>query len=220
MDTGLGNKLNEKQNKIYGVSEQWNIHKSLELLKLSSEQIDIVILTHCDYDHSGGLVQFKNNNLELTFPKAKIIVQKREWEDVKKPNKRAAHSFWEINFKGIEESGNIELVDGNKEILEGITVEYTGGHNRGHQIVKIESENEYAYHLGDLLPSHAHFNPLWVAAYDSYPLEVIELKERYLGEVIKNNAWVLFYHDPLYKACKFDEKGNIISSIERERRKE
>lgn len=215
IDTGLGNKLTEKQIKIYGVIKEWNILKSLEMLKLSAHQVDYVILTHCDYDHSGGLVQQKNNQLELTFPNAQIFLQKKEWEDVKNPNRRAKHTFWDINFVGIEESQKLQLVEGKFKITEGIFVEHTGGHNRGHQIVKIENENESAYHLGDLLPSHAHFNPLWVAAYDNYPLEVIELKEKYLKEVVEKKIWVLFYHDPKYCACKFDEKGNILEKLER-----
>ena len=215
IDTGLGNKLTEKQINIYGVIKPWNIHKSLEMAGVSPEEIDFVILTHCDYDHCGGVVQYKNNKTELTFPNAQIILQKKEWEDVKNPNKRAKHSFWEINFIGVEESGKLHLVDGNSEICDGIFVEYSGGHNRGHQIVKIVTGNEIAYHLGDILPSHAHFNPLWVAAYDSYPLEVIELKEKYLKEAVEKKIWVLFYHDPKYCACKFDEKGNVIEKIER-----
>lgn len=215
IDTGLGNKLTDKQKKIYGVLREWNIHSSLKNIGLSPDEIDLLILTHCDYDHIGGVVEFKGEELQPTFPNAKIILQKKEWEDFKNPNKRAAHSFWEINLKGVEESGNLELVEGKKEIIEGIFVEYTGGHNRGHQIVKITSKGETAYHLADILPSHAHFNPLWVMAYDSYPLEVIELKERYLKEILEKNAWVLFYHDPLFKACRFDEKGNIVEAIER-----
>ncbi|MFB3851816.1 MAG: MBL fold metallo-hydrolase [Acidobacteriota bacterium] len=219
IDTGLGNKLTEKQKKIYGILQPWDIHQSLEQIGLNAEKIDYVILTHCDYDHVGGLVQYdKNGELEPTFPNAKIFLQRKEWEDVKNPNKRAAHSFWEINFKGVEESGNLELIDGNSELLKGVFVEYTGGHNRGHQIVKIISGNEVAFHLGDILPSHAHFNPLWVAAYDSYPLDVIELKEKYLSEIVEKQCWVLFYHDPHIMACKFNEKGDTLFSKERERR--
>jgi glyoxylase-like metal-dependent hydrolase (beta-lactamase superfamily II) len=77
----------------------------------------------------------------------------------------------------VKDSKNLELVDGTAEVVKGITVSHTGGHNRGHQIVMLESACQTALHLADLLPTHAHFNPLWVMAYDNYPLDAIEQKE-------------------------------------------
>jgi glyoxylase-like metal-dependent hydrolase (beta-lactamase superfamily II) len=208
IETGLGNKLTEKQAKMFNLRSGWSVPASLEGHGLKTSDITLVFLTHCDYDHAGGLITDKSGELVQTFPNAKIVVQKIEWEDVKKPNRRSIHSFWEINFTGIEESGKLLLVDGEREIVPGITVRHTGGHNRGHQIIKITSRGETAMHLGDLLASHAHYNPLWVMAYDNYPMDVIEQKEKLEAEAIKENAWITFYHDPQIKACKFDEKGN------------
>jgi glyoxylase-like metal-dependent hydrolase (beta-lactamase superfamily II) len=85
-----------------------------------------------------------------------------------------------------------------------------GGHNRGHQIVRIESQGRVALHLADLLRTHAHFNPPWVMAYDNFPLEAITQKETWEIRGIEENAWFTFYHDPFVFACKFDEQGNVI----------
>ncbi len=213
IETGLGNKLTEKQRKIFNQKDEWRILDDLRMVGLSADDIDYVILTHCDFDHSGGLVSRKGDDLTLTFPRARYLIQKKEWEDVKKPNKRSAHTFWPVNFEGIEESGNLSLVDGEMEVLPGVALSYTGGHNRGHQIVRIESEGECALHLGDLLPTHVHFNPLWVMAYDNYPLEVIDLKERLEEEGISREAWFTFYHDPFVRACRFNEKGEVIEEV-------
>jgi len=46
----------------------------------------------------------------------------------------------------------------------------------------LESKGEKALHLGDLLPTHAHANPLWVMAYDNYPMESIALKEQWIKQ--------------------------------------
>ncbi len=213
IETGLGNKLTEKQQKIFNVTEQWQVPEDLKKLGLYREDIDFVILTHCDFDHAGGILMKEEDNLTLTFPKAKHIIQKREWEDVKAPNRRSAHTFWPINFEGLQESGQLELVDGEAELCPGIRVIHTGGHNNGHQIVWIEDAGEAALHLADLLPTHAHFNPLWVMAYDNFPLEVISLKEQLEKEGIEKNAWFTFYHDPFMKACRFNEKGEIVQKI-------
>lgn len=213
IETGLGNKLTDKQKKIFGLKEDWQIIEDLHTLGIKPEDIKYIILTHCDFDHAGGLLMKTDETLKPTFPEAKYIIQKREWEDVKNPNKRSKHTFWSINFEGIEENGNLTLIDGNHELLPGIKLQYTGGHNRGHQIVWIESNGQTAIHLGDLLPTHVHFNPLWVMAYDNYPLEVIELKEKYEKAGIEKGAWFLFYHDPFLRACRFNEKGEVLEKI-------
>jgi glyoxylase-like metal-dependent hydrolase (beta-lactamase superfamily II) len=103
---------------------------------------------------------------------------------------------------------------GNFEITKGVNVFLTGGHNRGHQIVRIESEREIAYHLVDLLPAHVHYNPLWIMAIDNFPLDVISQKEIYEKRALDEKTWFIFYHDPFYVACKYDEDGEVVEKIE------
>lgn len=208
IETGLGNKLSDKQKQIFRVREQWDIPAELNRLGLSREDIDMVILTHFDFDHAGGLImQTESGTLEPTFPNAKIVLQKREWHDVLTPNKRSINTYWPINYAALKESSNIQLVDGTEEVAPGVRVIHTGGHNQGHQIIRLESNGVVAYHLADLLPTHAHFNPLWIMAYDNYPLDAIAQKEEWENQGIKENAWFTFYHDPFVLACRFDEKG-------------
>lgn len=214
IDTGIGNKLTEKQVKIHGIKDNWDLPASLRKHGITAEEIDTVILTHCDYDHAGGLLTEREGEIIPTFPNARVVMQRIEWEDVNHPNRRSVHTFWEINFRGLPESGKLELVEGENEIVSGISVRHTGGHNRGHQIVRIESGGETAYHLGDLLPSHVHFNPLWVMSYDNYPMDVIDQKEKLEKEAMDESAWFLFYHDPKVMACKFGEKGVLLDKIE------
>lgn len=211
IESGLGNKLTDKQRKIFRVRKEWHILEDLSALGIKREDIDFVILTHYDFDHAGGVVMTdENGELRLSFPGAKHLIQKHEWEDVLNPNKRSINTFWQINYEVLKGSDNLELIDGTVEVTNGVKVMLTGGHNRGHQIARMESGGKIAVHLGDLLPTHAHFNPLWIMAYDNFPLESIRLKDELENEGIKENAWFTFYHDPFVLACRFDEKGNII----------
>jgi len=215
IDTGIGNKFSEKQQKIFRIKQPWAVPEELKKLGLTRNNIDIVILTHCDFDHAGGIVMFNDRGTpELTFPRARHIIQQREWYDVLHPNIRSQHTYWSNNFTGLEESGLLELVDGNAEITRGITVQHTGGHTRGYQLVEIHgSKGSCAVHLGDLLPTHAHTNPLWIMAYDNFPMEVIDIKQKLIPFYRQQKCWFTFYHDRYMTACRLDEKGKVTAQI-------
>ncbi|MDO8947184.1 MAG: MBL fold metallo-hydrolase [Desulfocapsaceae bacterium] len=207
VDSGLGNKLTPKQQSIFKTTD-WLLLSQLAHLGISRQDIDLVILTHCDFDHAGGVVMVgEDGREEVTFPAATHLIQESEWQDVASPCRRAQESYWPINFNELKKNGQIQFVHGDRELCPEVRVRHTGGHTRGHQLVEISSQGETAVHLGDLFPTHAHANPLWVMAYDNFPLEVIACKERYFAEYRKLDAWFTFYHDPLVKACKLGDKG-------------
>ncbi|MDO9041682.1 MAG: MBL fold metallo-hydrolase [Desulfocapsaceae bacterium] len=210
VDSGLGNKLTPKEQAIFKTSP-WRLLTQLASLGLSRQDIDMVILTHGDFDHAGGVVMVgEQGREEVTFPAATHLIQEAEWPDVISPGRRAQESYWPINYNELIKSGKIHFVQGIYQVCPEVRVCLTSGHTLGHQLVEIASQGETAVHLGDLFPTHAHVNPLWVMAYDNFPLEVIACKERYLTEYRKRDAWFTFYHDPLVKACKLGDKGRFI----------
>ncbi|HIJ79914.1 MAG: MBL fold metallo-hydrolase [Desulfobulbaceae bacterium] len=210
IETGLGNKLTAKQQQIFRLRREWDIPAELERLGLSRQQIDHVILTHCDFDHAGGITMLDGQErLELTFPNALHHMQRDEWEDVCAPNSRAASSYWPINFEGLVPGANLQLADGDYQVAAGVEVFKTGGHTRGHQGVRLCSQGETALHLGDLLPTAAYSNPLWVTAYDNFPLDSVAAKEAILPGAFARKIWFLFYHEPRTLACRFGEDGEV-----------
>ncbi|GAB4334080.1 MAG: MBL fold metallo-hydrolase [Desulfobulbaceae bacterium] len=214
VDTGLGNKLTPKQEQIFRVREPWDVPADLERHGLRREDIDYVLLTHGDFDHAGGVVMLDDDaKPELTFPRAKHIIQAVEWHDINHPNSRAAHTYWPINFTGLKSGANLVTVKGDREIVPGVTVRLTGGHTRGHQIVEIRGSRGNAVHLGDVLPTHTHANPLWIMAYDNFPLDLIEQKENLLPRYREQDFWFTFYHDPFMKACRLDDDGNPVDPL-------
>jgi glyoxylase-like metal-dependent hydrolase (beta-lactamase superfamily II) len=214
IDTGLGNKLTEKQKGIFRVRREWDILAGLARFGLSRESISKVILTHGDFDHAGGMTMLNDTGaLELTFPAAMHYLQRQEWEDVLAPNRRSASAYWPENFAGLVEGKNLLLIDDESEVTPGIRLVRTGGHTRGHQAVWLESAGKAALHLGDLLPMPAYGNPLWITAYDNFPLDSIAAKEELLAQALGKDAWLLFYHDPHILACKLDGEGAVRESL-------
>ena len=210
IDTGIGNKLSPKQLSIFQVTSPWSVITDLDELGLSRKDIDLVLLTHCDFDHAGGIVMHNSNGEEeLSFPNGVHYVQQQEWEDVEHPNRRALSTYWPENFSLLKSEGKLKVITGDLEVCPGVKLRHTGGHTRGHQLIELQSNGETAVHLGDLYPTHAHTNPLWIMAYDNFPLQVIDRKEEYFDYYQKRDSWFTFYHDPVVKACKLDKRGKI-----------
>lgn len=217
IDTGLGNKLNTKQRRNFLVEEEWAIDDDLAALGLTANDIDIVILTHLDWDHASGGTRRTgghsapegDDSIVPTFGRARYVVQQREWEAALNPTSRTQHGYWRENWAPLRDAGQVELVDGDVEIVPGVRLYLTGGHTHGHQIVHIESAGETLLHLADILPTHAHINPLWVMGYDNFPLTSIAEKERWLPQAQADGWWLSFYHDPFLLAATVGRDGRV-----------
>ncbi|MGC5326673.1 YtnP family quorum-quenching lactonase [Brevibacillus sp. SYSU BS000544] len=213
IESGMGrNRLTDKQKRNFGLAEESRVEESLAKLGLSPDDIDYVLMTHMHYDHANGLVSKEGEQLFSTFSKATIYVQEQEWEEMRNPNIRSRNTYWEENWRPIEQQ---VVTFGEKlTVLPGIELHHTGGHSQGHSIVKLESEGEILLHLADILPTHAHQNSLWVMAYDDYPMASIFAKEKWIKDGIQAGAWFSFYHDAVYRAVKWNEQNEIVEKME------
>ncbi|MFC4183230.1 YtnP family quorum-quenching lactonase [Saccharococcus thermophilus] len=214
IESGIGNgKLSDKQKRNFGVTEESALEQSLHELGLTTDDIDIVMVTHMHFDHACGLTKWEGDRLVPTFPRAQIITSQVEWDEMRHPNIRSRNTYWKENWEPIVEQ--VVPFEKEKEVANGIKMVYTGGHSDGHSIIVMESDGEMAIHMADLLGTHAHQNVLWVMAYDDYPMTSIFAKQKWIPYAIEKQAWFTFYHDAYYRALKWDENGNITAHVKR-----
>ncbi|MFL5560108.1 MAG: MBL fold metallo-hydrolase [Gemmatimonadaceae bacterium] len=201
IDTGLGNKENEKFLDIYGVENQGaNGRTALEdgLAQLGVRPIDIglVINTHLHFDHGGGNTwRDESGTISPTFPNARYVVQRGEFEYATHTNERTAASYFNPNFVPLRDAGVLDLIDGEQEIVRGIRVIASPGHVPFHQSVIVESEDATALFLGDLVPTAAHLPLPWIMGYDVEPLVTLESKRRILARAADAEWLLVFEHD-------------------------
>lgn len=209
IDTSLGlDKMNEKAQRNQGVIEEGNLRGSLEELGLTAEDIDVVMMTHMHNDHAGGLTHLKDDKLTSTFPNAIIYISEKEWEDVQHPSDRTRNTYLKENWEPIQEQ--VRTFKESIEIAPGITMEHTGGHSRGHSIIRFEQNGETVLHMADLLMNFVQSNPLWVGAVDDYPMDSVAQKKVFFKEAFENHYRFLFYHDPFYRVVEYTEDGKNI----------
>jgi glyoxylase-like metal-dependent hydrolase (beta-lactamase superfamily II) len=206
IDTGIGNKGDEKFCDIYGVDRKPSIEESLAKMALSPKDIQIVINTHFHFDHAGGnTTRLQDGRIVPTFPNAEYYVQRDEWHCAMRPNERTQRSYLIENYDILAKLDRLNLLDGDAEILPGIRVMKTPGHTEHHQSVIVQSEGETVCFLGDLIPTRSHLPLPYIMAYDLFPLTSLETKRRLLDQAHEEGWWLFFQHDPQARMGQLDK---------------
>jgi glyoxylase-like metal-dependent hydrolase (beta-lactamase superfamily II) len=216
IDTGIGNKQDDKFFSHYHLHGNDNLEKSLNNAGYSRDDITDVILTHLHFDHCGGAVHWKNkerNILEPYFKNAIYWSNKEHWNWANQPNYRERASFLKENISPIEESGQLKFIERNgqfsKSILPNIDVFFADGHTESQIIPIINYKNESIAFMADLLPSVGHIPLPYVMGYDTRPLKTLEEKSFFLNFAFENDYVLFLEHDPINETCKLkkSEKG-------------
>jgi glyoxylase-like metal-dependent hydrolase (beta-lactamase superfamily II) len=199
VDTGIGNKEDDRFREIYGVEnegEPTRLEDAIRAAGFAPDDIDIVLLTHLHFDHAGGAtVRGVDGTVSPAFPGARHVVQRGELDFAASPSERVRASYLERNLAPLTRAGIWSLVEGEAEITRGVRVLPTPGHTPYHQSVLVESDGETACYLADACPTVAHIPLPWIMGYDLEPLVSLETK-RALWRRARDEDWLLvFEHD-------------------------
>jgi glyoxylase-like metal-dependent hydrolase (beta-lactamase superfamily II) len=197
VDTGIGDRLEEKDCSIYHPERGAGLAGALALIGLAPDDVTTVILSHLHFDHCGGLIRRTDGGHTPAFPRARHIIQRREWDvALHPPDARQAAAYRHAPECLAPLAGDrLHLIDGLATITPAVRVYPSGGHTPAHQCVIVESGGQGLVHLADLAPTTSHLRPTWVAAYDLDPLQVLEARQCLLHEIMTKGWWVSFDHD-------------------------
>ncbi len=233
VDTGVGRKYGSKFDEMFNVDNSDNLPDSLRRAGYAPEDITIVVQTHLHFDHCGWATRLDSRGRTVpTFPKARYVVQAQEWQDAVTPNRRTRGSYRPDDFLPLQAAGQLELVEGDIELVPGVSLVRTGGHTRGHQIVLIQTKAEArnqnaegrstdpqsqnpgprttppaAVFWGDLVPTTSHIDVPYIMGYDTFPLATMEQKEKLVARAAAE-AWLCFFeHDPEFACGRIERDG-------------
>jgi len=204
IDTGVGNKENERFREIYGIENAsrsghgpTQLEDAIVKAGHSPDDVDIVIDTHLHFDHAGGNTHFDaEGHVKVSFPRAKYIVQQGERDFAHLRNERISASYLPHNFDPVEAAGQYRFVHGDSVVVPGVKVVPTPGHTPYHQSVVLESAGRTACYLADLVPTTAHLPLPWIMGYDVEPLVTLETKRGLLARAKREEWLLIFEHDP------------------------
>lgn len=209
VDDGAGARWDGKHRERYGLQASSTLAGQLQALGLGPADITDVVLTHLHFDHAGGTTVEGGAGPALAFPNATYHLQRRHWKWAHQPSDRDAGSFRPEDFRALESSGRLHLLEGATELYPGLHLFSSEGHTVGLQLVRLETDEGTLAFVGDLIPTTAHLRAPWLAAYDLYPLTAIEEKKQLLAQAIEER-WLLFFeHDPSVACCTVKEHGGF-----------
>ena len=201
IETGLGNKEDEKFRSIYGVDNAGTpdrLHDAMREAGFSPDDVTIVVNTHLHFDHAGGnTYRDAEGPVRVSFPRARYFVQRGEWEWAHLANERTQASYLPHNYEPVVAAGAWEFLDGEATVIPGVRVIPTPGHCPAHQSVLVQSGGETACFVGDLIPTFAHLPLPWIMGYDVEPLRTLEAKRALLARAADEHWLLVSVHDPV-----------------------
>jgi glyoxylase-like metal-dependent hydrolase (beta-lactamase superfamily II) len=168
------------------------------------EDVDVVFCTHLHSDHCGWNTCLRGGRYVPTFPKARYIVARREFERWDTRNSAFDGSdvhnvlnagVFENSVLPVLEAGLVDLVPDAHRISPSLDIEPANGHTRGHSCLHLDSAGQEAYFTGDVFhhPLELLYPEIDANTCESYPTTV-ESRRRLICEITARQALIIPAH--------------------------
>ena len=203
VDSGAGHILSPKWQEIYGLDySRHNLRGALARLGVKPEDVTDVVLTHLHFDHAGGVTEYTDHGLGLTFPRARHFIQQRHWQWACHPSEKDRASFVQDTLQTLKSSDQVQILEGACELYPGLHLMLSDGHTPGLQMVRIEDSSRVLLYPSDLLPTASHLPLHFIMGYDLHPLTTLEEKRSALSQACEAEWVIALEHDPCHEAIR------------------
>ena len=187
-DTGMG--------VARGTDQPGTLLEDLGSAGVKPEDIDAVIFTHLHPDHIGWNIDWSGGKPKATFPNAKYVIQRAEW-DASTTAERRENPPAQRQLLPLEALGQLELISGSHSFTDEVSAIDTSGHTPGHMSFEISSGGERALVQGDLVVHHTLLpRPGWEPRFDQDQETARELRDRELSRWAKEQLLIIANHFP------------------------
>jgi glyoxylase-like metal-dependent hydrolase (beta-lactamase superfamily II) len=159
------------------------------------DTIDRVLCTHLHVDHVGWNTMLAEGRWVPTFPNARYLFGRTEWEHCSKEETADTRSFVDDSVRPVLDAGLADLVDSDHRLSDEVWLEPTPGHTPGHHSVRIRSSGEEAVITGDLMHHPVQIaHPEWGSLVDFDYEQAIRTRKEFLERYGDTPVLVLGTH--------------------------
>jgi len=167
------------------------LHQNIRKAGFDPDDVELVLMSHLHFDHSGGMIHNINGNMELSFPHATYVIQQGEWESA---FTSPSSSYKTEIFEFLQRNAQLKFVEGSGMLTAGISYELTGAHTPYHQVFLLDDDSDKVFFGGDVLPEPEELLRKFIAKYDFDGRKAMELREEFGIKAAQENWNCLFYH--------------------------
>lgn len=169
--------------------------ESLHETGTPADAVDTVVISHVHDDHIGGTVTFApaepDGDLVASpaFPNARYLLQRADWDWEREAAERDEEDAAIVStlLAPIQDAGLLELIEGDLEVAEGITIHHAPGHTPGHQVVRVRSQGRRAIVSADAFNHPAQFShPDWPSGADAIHPQAALTRRALIAELLSN----------------------------------
>ena len=172
--------------------------EQLQSQGIRPEDITHVIVTHAHFDHYDGTTIERDGEYVPRFPNARVFLGRADWnnpetrESLQDPTSLESHTFGVLHRRGL-----LQPVDGDLDVTSAVRIISAPGESPGHQLVRVQSQEQTFYCLGDLFHHPAEVErPAWMVKWADTTAN-LSSRHMLIKAALQENALLLAAHMPV-----------------------
>ena len=211
VDTCGGNDKERPQKLRYHLNN-WAYLENLAASGVAIDEVDYVLCTHLHVDHVGWNTRLIDGRWIPTFPNAKYLFARDEWDFWQQEYQSDDFSddpYYEDSILPVIEAGATELVDGTHVIDDWVRLVPSPGHTPGHVSIHIGGEFPDAVMSGDLMHHPLQCaEPDWNSCFCVTPAQSAATRRAFLEKHSGTSTLIMPAHFPTPGAGRIVEVGD------------
>ncbi|MCH2172539.1 MBL fold metallo-hydrolase [Myxococcota bacterium] len=172
-----------------------DLRTSLASAGFATDSIDVVLCTHLHFDHVGWNTMQENGNWVPTFPNARYLFARKEWDHWNLESESDLVPNLDNAVRPVFAAGLADLVETDHQVCAEVRLVPTPGHTPGHVSVALESTGARGLITGDATHHPVQWaEPDWASSADTDTRGSTETRQKMIGDCADQDVLVIGTH--------------------------